>query len=124
MEVFKMSLLFKKKYKVRHKILEALKKRQDLIYELIPNEKQFHPIDISLTLKEIVKETGYSENDIKMQIEILTDKKEITIITEDSEKYFCIETLGRIKYCDESYLEERIKFLMERIKYFISIFKK
>ncbi|MDO8998152.1 MAG: hypothetical protein Q7W45_00190 [Bacteroidota bacterium] len=116
-----LSQLYKKKYLIRHKILETLYQSQFKAFENVPPTEGVFISDYSISQKEISEKTGFDEKDLIPEIEILHDRKQISFETDDYENFYFITKQGSVNYHDKFYLEEGKKTLLTIVKDSLSI---
>ncbi|MBN8697155.1 MAG: hypothetical protein J0L87_11560 [Bacteroidetes bacterium] len=113
--------MYKKKYKIRHKILEVLQKHQDYVYSLTKPPEQLYQFELALDVEQISSLTKYSEIEVVSEIEILLDRNQISQVVEEFKDYYFINKVGSVVYYDKYYLEEGKKNLISIVKDYITI---
>jgi hypothetical protein len=102
-----MTFLYKKKYKVYHKILKVLQKHQDEIYSSYGDQQNqpYWEYDISLSIEELINRTGYSKLSILAGVEVLTNREQLTVVMDHPNVFYYISLKGSVAYSDTYYLE-------------------
>jgi len=113
--------MYKKKYIIRHKIFYVLQKHQDHIYSLTKPMGELHAFELALDVKQLSAQTKFSEAEIIAEVEILMDRKQLSLVVEDFENYYMINRVGSVAFYDKYYLEEGKKTMITVIKDYITI---
>ena len=113
--------MYKKKYIIRHKVLGVLQRHQDHIYSLTKPMEQLVDFELALDVKQISAQTKYSEAEIIAEVEILMDRKQLSLVVEEFENYYMINKVGSVAFYDKYYLEVGKKTLITVIKDYITI---
>jgi hypothetical protein len=95
-------MLIKRKYLVRHKILETLQER----LSQFDGQEDLNIEEIELTLQELSHASHVSEKEILEQTDFLNEIEEIDCYWKQRVQYFLILKKGTIAYFERKYLNE------------------
>lgn len=95
-------MLIKRKYLVRHKILETLQER----LSQFDGQEHLSIEKIELTLQELSSASHFSEKQILEQIDFLNEIQELDCNWRQGVQYFLVLKKGTIAYFDRKYLYE------------------
>ncbi|MGE0568048.1 MAG: hypothetical protein AB7O73_08870 [Bacteroidia bacterium] len=113
--------MYKRKHKIRHNILKVLQQRQDTVYADFEGFKTISNIEIAMGIDELSEKTQYTKEEITAEVEILVDRHQLTVITEDAKPNYYVTRIGSVAYYDKQHLDDGKKSLLTQVKDYVGI---
>ena len=122
MKNFWNKLFVKKSFLIKYAILGALENYYKEVTSSYDSDEQVYPMDVSLTIEDLVLKTGYKANEISDQIDYLIYRRLIEDHFNNPEYFYSITPFGKLNLKQKLYISEGRKNTWTIIKEVSALF--